>query len=170
MQTQAWSNLQAHYEKMRGLHLRELFAETPAAANGSSPKPPVSSWTIRRTASPARPSRFLSNWPKKLACAIASTPCSAATKSTSRRSAPCCTSHCARRSGASIVVDGKNVVPEVHAVLDKMAAFSNRVRIGEWKGHTGKRDSQRHQHRHRRLRPRPGDGLRGAASITATAA
>src|ERR1700733_13450819 len=40
---------------------------------------------------------------------------------------------------ASIVVDGKNVVPEVHAVLDRMADFSNRVRSGEWKGHTGKR-------------------------------
>jgi glucose-6-phosphate isomerase len=40
---------------------------------------------------------------------------------------------------ASIVVDGKNVVPEVHAVLDKMAGFANRVRSGEWKGHTGKR-------------------------------
>ena len=41
--------------------------------------------------------------------------------------------------GATIIVDGKNVVPEVHAVLDKMADFSNRVRSGEWKGHTGKR-------------------------------
>ena len=41
--------------------------------------------------------------------------------------------------GASIIVDGKNVVPEVHAVLDKMADFANRVRSGQWKGHTGKR-------------------------------
>jgi glucose-6-phosphate isomerase len=39
---------------------------------------------------------------------------------------------------ASIMVEGKNVVPEVHAVLDKMAAFANRIRSGEWKGHTGK--------------------------------
>ena len=38
----------------------------------------------------------------------------------------------------TIEVDGVNVVPEVHAVLDKMTAFSNRVRSGEWKGHTGK--------------------------------
>jgi glucose-6-phosphate isomerase len=37
------------------------------------------------------------------------------------------------------MVDGKDVVPEVHAVLDAMANFSNRVRTGEWKGHTGKR-------------------------------
>ena len=41
--------------------------------------------------------------------------------------------------GASILVDGENVVPEVHAVLEKMAGFSNRVRSGDWKGHTGKR-------------------------------
>lgn len=40
---------------------------------------------------------------------------------------------------ASIMVDGKNVVPEVHGVLDAMADFSNRVRTGAWKGHTGKR-------------------------------
>jgi glucose-6-phosphate isomerase len=39
---------------------------------------------------------------------------------------------------ATILVDGKNVVPEVHAVLDKLAAFSKRIRSGEWKGFTGK--------------------------------
>ena len=41
--------------------------------------------------------------------------------------------------GATIMHDGQNVVPEVHAVLDKMADFSERVRSGAWKGHTGKR-------------------------------
>jgi len=40
---------------------------------------------------------------------------------------------------ASIVVDGENVVPKVHAVLDRMTSFANRLRSGEWKGHTGKR-------------------------------
>jgi len=39
----------------------------------------------------------------------------------------------------SIIVDGENVVPQVHAVLDKMAEFSNRLRSGAWNGHTGKR-------------------------------
>ena len=67
--------------------------------------------------------------------------------------------------GASIVVDGENVVPQVHAVLDKMADFSKRVRSGAWKGHTGKPHSQRHQYRHRRLRPRAGDGLRGVEAL-----
>jgi glucose-6-phosphate isomerase len=41
--------------------------------------------------------------------------------------------------GASIILDGRNVVPDVHAVLDKMADFAERVRSGAWKGHTGKR-------------------------------
>src|SRR5499425_3872471 len=41
--------------------------------------------------------------------------------------------------GASIVVDGVNVVPQVHEVLDRMTEFANRVRSGAWKGHTGKR-------------------------------
>jgi glucose-6-phosphate isomerase len=41
--------------------------------------------------------------------------------------------------GATILVDGENVVPQVHAVLNQMTTFSNRVRSGEWKGHTGKR-------------------------------
>ncbi len=41
--------------------------------------------------------------------------------------------------GASIRVDGENVVPQVHAVLDRMSAFSERVRAGEWMGHTGRR-------------------------------
>ncbi|BAJ28529.1 MULTISPECIES: glucose-6-phosphate isomerase [Kitasatospora] len=41
--------------------------------------------------------------------------------------------------GAVVEVDGENVVPAVHAVLDRMAAFSDRIRSGEWTGHTGKR-------------------------------
>jgi glucose-6-phosphate isomerase len=48
--------------------------------------------------------------------------------------------HAALRApkGATIVVDGENVVPQVHAVLDKMSAFAQRVRSGAWKGHTGR--------------------------------
>jgi len=41
--------------------------------------------------------------------------------------------------GASIFVDQENIVPQVHAMLNKMSSFCNKVRIGEWKGHTGKR-------------------------------
>ena len=42
-------------------------------------------------------------------------------------------------AGATMKVDGENVVPKVHAVIEKMAGFANRVRSGEWKGHSGKR-------------------------------
>ena len=88
----------------------------------------------RRDAQAARPAGARSP-----GCASGSTRCSAARRSTSPRTAP--SLHVALRAprDASIVVDGKNVVPEVHAVLDKMAAFADRVRSGEWKGHTGKR-------------------------------
>ena len=49
--------------------------------------------------------------------------------------------HVALRAPKSetIVLDGRNIVADVHAVLDKMTAFANRVRSGDWKGHTGKR-------------------------------
>ena len=58
-----------------------------------------------------------------------------------------------------IFVDGQDVVPEVHAVLDKMTDFAKRVRGGEWQGYTRQSHSQRRQHRHRRIGPRPGHGL-----------
>jgi len=52
----------------------------------------------------------------------------------------------AHTEGGSIVVDGENVVPKVHTVLDKMARFSDRIRSGEWKGHTGRRIRNVHQY------------------------
>jgi glucose-6-phosphate isomerase len=61
--------------------------------------------------------------------------------------------------GTHIKVDGVDVVPEVHTVLDKMAAFSERVRSGEWKGHSGKSIKKRNQCRYRRLIPWSRDGL-----------
>ena len=67
--------------------------------------------------------------------------------------------------GASIVVDGENVVPQVHAVLDKMADFCQpRAQRGMERAYR-QAHSQRDQHRHRRLRPRAGDGLRGAETL-----
>ena len=65
----------------------------------------------------------------------------------------------------SLVVDGVDVVAEVHEVLDRMAAFADAVRSGEWKGSTGAPIRERRQHRHRRLGSRPGDGLSRAASL-----
>ena len=73
------------------------------------------------------------------ACASASTRCSAASKINVTEDRAVL--HVALRApaGAAIVVDGVDVVPQVHEVLDRMAAFADRVRSGEWTGHTGKR-------------------------------
>ena len=73
------------------------------------------------------------------------------------------------RANRPILVDGKDVMPEVNAVLAKMRAFTERVRSGAWKGHTGKTITRHRQHRHRRLGPRAGDGDRGAAAVLASA-
>ena len=67
--------------------------------------------------------------------------------------------------GASIMHDGQNVVPEVHAVLDKMADFACRVRSGSLEGSHRQAHPQRHQHRHRRIGSRTGNGLRGPAAL-----
>ena len=67
--------------------------------------------------------------------------------------------------GASILVDGENVVPEVHSVLDRMADFANRLRGGDVERSHRQADPQRRQHRHRRFRPRAGHGLRGAQAL-----
>jgi glucose-6-phosphate isomerase len=64
--------------------------------------------------------------------------------------------------GTSIGVDGDDVVPKVHEVLDRMADFSARIRDGSWKGHTGKRIRNIINIG---IRPRPGDGVRGAAPL-----
>ena len=68
-----------------------------------------------------------------------------------------------------IEVDGENVVPGVHAVLDKMAAFADRVRSGEWTGHTGKRIKNVVNIGIGGSDLGPGDGVRGAALLHRTA-
>ena len=67
--------------------------------------------------------------------------------------------------GASILVDGQNVVPEVHAVLDKMADFCRSRAQRRLEGPHRQAHPQRHQYRHRRLGSRPGHGLRGAEAL-----
>ena len=69
--------------------------------------------------------------------------------------------------GASLVVDGVDVIPQVHEVLDKVYAFADKVRSGEWVGRHRQADRDRGQHRHRRIRSWSGDGLRGAAAVRA---
>src|SRR5580692_10577521 len=138
-QRTAWKALQAHYEKVRPLHLRQLFADDAergermtAEAAGlflDYSKNRITGETIKLLLQLAEESGLRSRIDAMFRGDKINV--------TEKRAVL----HVALRAprGTSIVVDGQNVVPEVHAVLDKMAAFSNRVRSGEWKGHTGKR-------------------------------
>ena len=126
--------------RSRGLHLRKLFADDPkrgermtAEAVGHLPR--LLEEPHHRRDAQAAPATGRRN----PACARGSTPCSAARRSTSPRTAPSCTWRCARRKGRRSSSTARTSCPQVHAVLDKMADFSNRVRSGAWKGHTGKR-------------------------------
>jgi len=135
----AWKALRAHYEKIRGSHLRELFAadskrgeRLTAEAVGlflDYSKNRVTDETVGLLVDLAEESGLRAHIDAMFR--------GDKINFTEKRAVL----HVALRApkGASIVVDGENVVSLVHAVLDKMADFSNRVRSGEWKGHTGKR-------------------------------
>ena len=135
----AWKNLQTHYKKVRNLHLRNLFADDPkrgermtAEAVGlflDYSKNRITEETIKLLIELAEESGLQSR--------IGAMFRGEKINTTEKRAVL----HVALRApkGASIVVDGENVVRQVHIVLDKMAQFSNRLRSGEWKGHTGKR-------------------------------
>jgi glucose-6-phosphate isomerase len=135
----AWQALEAHHASMRGLHLRSLFADDPARGERMTAeatgvfldysKNRVNDETLRLLIELAEQSG--------LRARIDAMFRGEKINVTENRAAL----HVALRApkGASIFVDSRNVVPEVHAVLDKMAHFANRVRSGQWKGHSGKR-------------------------------
>ena len=135
----AWKALQTHYKTVRELHLRNLFADDPkrgermtAEAVGlflDYSKNRITGETLKLLIELAEESGLRSRIDAMVRGEKINTTEQRAVLHTALR-AP---------KGASIVVDGGNVVPQVHAVLDKMADFSNRVRGGDWKGHTGKR-------------------------------
>ena len=134
-----WDALEAHYKQIARLHLRNLFAEDPhrgermtVEAEGlylDYSKNRITDETLKLLLQLAEESG--------LRARIEAMFRGEKINVTENRAVL----HVALRApkDASIVVDGKNVVPEVHAVLDKMADFSDRVRSGAWKGHTGKR-------------------------------
>jgi len=135
----AWKTLQTHYKTVRELHLRNLFADDPkrgermtAEAVGlflDYSKNRITGETLKLLIELAEESGLRSRIDAMFRGEKINTTEQRAVLHTALR-AP---------KGASIVVDGVNVVPQVHAVLDKMADFSNRVLGGDWKGHTGKR-------------------------------
>ena len=135
---QAWNALAAHHQSVRELHLRKLFADDPkrgermtAEALGlylDYSKNRITDETLKLLLQLAEESGLRGRIDAMFR--------GEKINITENRAVL----HVALRAprGASIVVDGENVVPQVHAVLDKMADFSNRVRSGAWKGHTGK--------------------------------
>jgi glucose-6-phosphate isomerase len=135
---EAWNALAAHHQSVRELHLRKLFADDPkrgermtAEAVGlylDYSKNRITDETLKLLLQLADESGLRER--------IDATFRGDRINVTENRAVL----HVALRAprGASIVVDGENVVPQVHAVLDKMADFSNRVRSGAWKGRTGK--------------------------------
>jgi glucose-6-phosphate isomerase len=138
-QQKAWADLKTHYEQVRALHLRQLFADDPSrgtrmTAEGAGlfldySKNRITDETIQLLLRLADESGLRSRIDAMFR--------GEKINFTENRAVL----HVALRAPreASIMVDGENVVPHVHEVLDRMAAFSNRVRTGEWKGHTGKR-------------------------------
>ena len=135
----AWKALTVHYQNVRDLHLRKLFADDPKRGERMTiealglyldySKNRVTDETLKLLVQLADES--------KLRERIDAMFRGEKINITENRAVL----HVALRApkGASIVVDDENVVPQVHAVLDKMADFSNRVRSGAWKGFTGKR-------------------------------
>ena len=134
----AWKALEQHYEEIRGLHLRDLFAGDATRGERLSPRAPACSWTTPRTASPTRRSSCC--WPLAEQSGLAERTEAMFRGERINVSENRSVLHVALRmpKGSSLIVDGVDVVAEVHEVLDRMAAFADRVRSGEWKGHTGK--------------------------------
>ena len=135
----AWKALEGHYQKIREVHLRSLFADDPkrgerftAEAIGiflDYSKNRITDETIKLLLQLAEEVGLRDRIDAMFR--------GEKINITENRAVL----HVALRAprNASIVVDGQNVVPEVHKVLDHMSEFANRIRSGEWKGHTGKR-------------------------------
>jgi len=135
----AWKALVANHQKIRDLHLRKLFADDPTRGKRMTAeavglffdysKNRVTDETLKLLLQLANESG--------LRARIDAMFRGDKINITENRAVL----HVALRApeGESIFVDGENVVPQVHAVLDKMADFSNRLRTGAWKGYTGKR-------------------------------
>jgi len=134
----AWQALEAHFPRVRKIHLRKLFADDPTRGKRMTAeaigiyfdysKHRISDETLKLLLQLAQESG--------LKARIDAMFRGEKINVTEKRAVL----HVALRApkGQSIIVDGEDVVPQVHAVLNKMADFSNRVRRGEWKGHTGK--------------------------------
>jgi glucose-6-phosphate isomerase len=135
----AWKALEAHYEHIAGLDLRTLFTQDPRRGERMAAEAVGLYLDYSKNLATDETLKLLvllaeeSNLRGRIDAMFRGEKINI----TENRAVL----HVALRApkGTSILVDGENVVPKVHAVLDKMEAFSNRVRSGSWKGHTGKR-------------------------------
>jgi len=135
----AWKALGTHHQKIQGMKLKQLFADDPGRGDRFTldaagifldySKNRITDETVKLLIQLAEESGLRARIDAMFG--------GEKINITENRSVL----HVALRApkGESIFVDGENVVPGVHAVLDKMAAFADRVRSGAWKGHTGKR-------------------------------
>jgi glucose-6-phosphate isomerase len=134
----AWKALEAHTLKVRDLHLRELFATDPKRGETLVADAAGLCFDYSKQRVTAETLGLLFQLAKEagLRARIDAMFNGDKINVTENRAVL----HTALRAPrtSSIAVDGKDVVPEVHAVLDRMAAFSDRIRGGQWKGHTGK--------------------------------
>ena len=135
----AWKALETHYQKVRELHLRKLFSDDPKRGERMTLEAIGIYLDYSKNRVIDETLKLLLQLAEEcgLRARIDAMFGGEKINITENRAVL----HVALRAprGTSIVVDGENVVPQVHAVLDKMADFSNRVRSGEWKGHSGKR-------------------------------
>jgi glucose-6-phosphate isomerase len=135
----AWQALEAHCPKVRELHLRKLFADDPKRGERMTAEAVGIYFDYSKHRITGETLRLLLQLTEEsgLRARIDAMFRGEKINVTEKRAVL----HVALRApkGQSIIVDGDDVVPQVHAVLDKMADFSTRVRSGEWKGHTGKR-------------------------------
>jgi len=135
----AWAALKAHHGKLRSTHLRKLFADDPKRGERFTVEAVGIYFDYSKNRITEKTRKLLLDLAREcgLRQRIDAMFRGEKINITEKRAVL----HIALRApqDASIQVDGKNVVPEVHAVLDKMADFSNRVRSGAWLGHTGKR-------------------------------
>jgi len=135
----AWQALAQHYQTMHTLHLRQLFADDLRRGERFACEAAGIYLDYSKNRITDETIRLLVNLADEcgLRERIAAMFNGAAINVTEKRAAL----HVALRAPktARIVVEGYDVVPEVHAVLDRMAAFSQQIRSGQWRGHTGKR-------------------------------
>jgi glucose-6-phosphate isomerase len=135
----AWKALEEHYQKVRDVHLRTLFDEDPRRGERLTAEAAGLYFDYSKHRVTDETMRLLLALADEIGLRTRIDALFAGEKInvTERRAVL----HAALRAprGASIMTDGKNVVPEVHQVLDRIAAFARSVRDGSWKGHTGKR-------------------------------